>query len=83
MELSLQGPAREFIIYIQSWMYVKLRFVTGVQTPERQEPLEMARRTKEEAQETRSRIIDAAESVFHERGCGQCLARRDRHRRPR
>jgi len=28
----------------------------------------MARRTKEEAQETRSRIIDAAENVFHERG---------------
>jgi TetR/AcrR family transcriptional regulator, acrAB operon repressor len=28
----------------------------------------MARRTKQEAQETRSRIIDAAESVFHEKG---------------
>jgi TetR/AcrR family acrAB operon transcriptional repressor len=28
----------------------------------------MARRTKEEAQETRSRIIDAAEQVFHEKG---------------
>ena len=28
----------------------------------------MARRTKEEAQETRSRILDAAESVFHEKG---------------
>ena len=28
----------------------------------------MVRRTKEEAQETRSRIIDAAERVFHEKG---------------
>jgi TetR/AcrR family transcriptional regulator, acrAB operon repressor len=28
----------------------------------------MARRTKEEAQETRSRILDAAEHVFHEKG---------------
>ncbi len=28
----------------------------------------MARRTKEEAQETRSRILDAAEEVFHEKG---------------
>jgi TetR/AcrR family acrAB operon transcriptional repressor len=28
----------------------------------------MARRTKEEAQETRSRILDAAEGVFHEKG---------------
>ena len=28
----------------------------------------MARRTKEEAQETRSRLIDAAERVFHEKG---------------
>lgn len=28
----------------------------------------MARRTKEEAQETRSRIIDAAEAVFHDKG---------------
>jgi TetR/AcrR family acrAB operon transcriptional repressor len=28
----------------------------------------MARKTKEEAQETRNRILDAAESVFHERG---------------
>jgi TetR/AcrR family acrAB operon transcriptional repressor len=28
----------------------------------------MARRTKEEAQETRSRILDAAERVFHEKG---------------
>jgi TetR/AcrR family acrAB operon transcriptional repressor len=28
----------------------------------------MARRTKEEAQETRSRIIDAAEQVFYEKG---------------
>jgi TetR/AcrR family transcriptional regulator, acrAB operon repressor len=28
----------------------------------------MARRTKEEAQETRTRILDAAESVFHDRG---------------
>ena len=28
----------------------------------------MARRTKEEAQETRGRILDAAESVFHEKG---------------
>ena len=28
----------------------------------------MARRTKEEAQETRSRILDAAERVFHDRG---------------
>jgi TetR/AcrR family acrAB operon transcriptional repressor len=28
----------------------------------------MARRTKQEAQETRSRIIDAAEQVFHEKG---------------
>lgn len=28
----------------------------------------MARRTKEEAQETRHRILDAAEKVFHERG---------------
>jgi len=28
----------------------------------------MVRRTKEEAQETRSRILDAAESVFHEKG---------------
>ncbi|HEY2628099.1 MAG TPA: TetR family transcriptional regulator [Usitatibacter sp.] len=28
----------------------------------------MARRTKEEAQETRSRILDAAEVVFHDRG---------------
>jgi TetR/AcrR family acrAB operon transcriptional repressor len=28
----------------------------------------VARRTKEEAQETRSRIIDAAEQVFHEKG---------------
>jgi TetR/AcrR family acrAB operon transcriptional repressor len=28
----------------------------------------MARRTKEEAQETRSRIIDAAERVFHDKG---------------
>ena len=28
----------------------------------------MARRTKEEARETRSRIIDAAEQVFHEKG---------------
>src|ERR1700755_15042 len=28
----------------------------------------MARRTKEEAQETRARILDAAESVFHEKG---------------
>lgn len=28
----------------------------------------MARKTKEEAQETRSRILDAAETVFHERG---------------
>jgi TetR/AcrR family acrAB operon transcriptional repressor len=28
----------------------------------------MARRTKEEAQETRNRILDAAESVFHARG---------------
>jgi TetR/AcrR family acrAB operon transcriptional repressor len=28
----------------------------------------MVRRTKEEAQETRNRIIDAAERVFHERG---------------
>lgn len=28
----------------------------------------MARRTKEEAQETRSRLLDAAERVFHEKG---------------
>src|SRR5258708_13821004 len=28
----------------------------------------MARRTKEEAQETRNRLIDAAEQVFHEKG---------------
>ena len=28
----------------------------------------MVRRTKEEAQETRSRIIDAAEQVFHSKG---------------
>lgn len=28
----------------------------------------MVRRTKEEAQETRNRILDAAENVFHERG---------------
>ncbi|HEY4999807.1 MAG TPA: TetR family transcriptional regulator [Usitatibacter sp.] len=28
----------------------------------------MARRTKQEAQETRSRIIDAAEQVFHDKG---------------
>ena len=28
----------------------------------------MARRTKEEAQETRTRILDAAERVFHDRG---------------
>ena len=28
----------------------------------------MARRTKEEAQETRSRILDAAEKVFHQKG---------------
>ena len=28
----------------------------------------MVRRTKEEAQETRSRILDAAEKVFHEKG---------------
>lgn len=28
----------------------------------------MARKTKEEAQETRNRILDAAEAVFHERG---------------
>src|SRR5574339_1300356 len=28
----------------------------------------MVRRTKEEAQETRSRILDAAERVFHEKG---------------
>ena len=28
----------------------------------------MARRTKEEAQETRARILDAAERVFHEKG---------------
>jgi TetR/AcrR family transcriptional regulator, acrAB operon repressor len=28
----------------------------------------MARRTKEEAQETRNRLIDAAESVFHDKG---------------
>src|SRR5258705_10562333 len=28
----------------------------------------MARRTKEEAQETRMRILDAAEGVFHEKG---------------
>src|SRR5205085_8027229 len=28
----------------------------------------MVRRTKEEAQETRSRILDAAEAVFHDKG---------------
>lgn len=28
----------------------------------------MARRTKEEAEETRQRILDAAEHLFHERG---------------
>ena len=28
----------------------------------------MARRTKEEALETRGRILDAAEAVFHEKG---------------
>jgi len=28
----------------------------------------MARRTKEEAQETRARILDAAERVFYEKG---------------
>jgi TetR/AcrR family transcriptional regulator, acrAB operon repressor len=28
----------------------------------------MVRRTKEEAQETRERILDAAEAVFHDRG---------------
>ena len=28
----------------------------------------MARRTKEEAQETRARLLDAAEHVFHEKG---------------
>src|SRR6476659_3155944 len=28
----------------------------------------MARRTKEEAQETRARLLDAAEQVFHEKG---------------
>lgn len=34
----------------------------------------MARRTKEEAQETRSRILDAAERVFYEKGVsGSCL----------
>ena len=34
----------------------------------------MARRTKEEAQETRSRILDAAEQVFYEKGvANSCL----------
>ena len=34
----------------------------------------MARRTKEEAQETRSRILDAAENVFYEKGvANSCL----------
>src|SRR5258708_36765332 len=34
----------------------------------------MARRTKEEAQETRNRLIDAAEQVFHEKGVAHaCL----------
>ncbi|TXD80322.1 TetR family transcriptional regulator [Mitsuaria sp. TWR114] len=28
----------------------------------------MARRTKQEAQETRARLLDAAEQLFHERG---------------
>src|SRR6476659_11387172 len=28
----------------------------------------MARRTKEEAQETRARLLDAAEQVFHDKG---------------
>jgi len=32
------------------------------------EPKKMARRTKEEALETRSRLLDAAEKVFHEKG---------------
>ena len=31
----------------------------------------MVRRTKEEAQETRNRILDAAERVFVERGVGR------------
>ena len=41
-------------------MYVKLPCVTAAER--------MARRTKEEAQETRARILDAAEEVFHEKG---------------
>src|SRR5258706_10550934 len=36
--------------------------------PIRSSARSMARRTKEEAQETRTRILDAAEEVFHEKG---------------
>ncbi len=46
------------IIYIQTWMYVN-------PIPDSKA---MARRTKQEAQETRARIIDAAEEVFHMKG---------------
>ena len=41
-------------------MYVNYGFVT--------ERNRMARRTRQEALETRSRILDAAERVFHEKG---------------
>lgn len=34
-------------------------------------PITMARCTKEEALETRNRILDAAENVFHEKGVGR------------
>lgn len=44
-----------------------MRIVIAVLTEEEGEPA-MVRRTKEEAGETRARILDAAESVFYEKG---------------
>src|SRR3982750_1082626 len=49
-------------------MYVNLRFVTRATDARARRRFAMVRRTKQEAEETRGRILDAAERVFHEKG---------------